>query len=504
MALYLIKVASRFMPFSQQIYPNSTFTVSRAISSALNPLLNKSRMFQTRSIYLPRWRFARCVYQSTIHAQVTAFTAAKLRHACQEQILRRIHIAVMNCAALRACPLSLIEPQFVQFVRALSARLAGRKPSIHRNHGTAVPLGLVLDQASELSEARVGEMPRQRRVLNHAFHVQIFDADNLVLMHKARGERVQGVTALVRHGAMGASDTQPLLLATLRSFLPPREATLLLFQVSQPVGEMARVLDLLAAAQHGQMFEAKVHADHRGRNGQQSNLDRSGERDVVTPIRFALERDGIGTSHHGEFLGDLHFAELRQADGTAHPLCFADILKPERNRIVITRPEARITRRLAGLHAPEKMGEGGVLVAQRLRQAGGRRVGEPGEARQRFEFGQAAGDIHAGNGLLTPLISFGARIERPVPEPTGSAVPRIKHSDLRRVGIGADTEGPLNGRHALIIAHAGPQRIPKNCPRVLCFATGLGGRSTSLRNSKVFFFSVQESCFLPRYIHDSI
>jgi hypothetical protein len=58
---------------------------------------------------------------------------------------------------------------------------------------------------------------------------------------------------------------------------------------------------------------------------------------------------------------------------------------------------------------------------------------------------------------------------------------------LRRVGIGADTKGPLNGGHARIIAHAGPQRILNNCPRALCFATGLGGRSTSLRNSDDFF-----------------
>ena len=426
----------------------------------MNPLLNKFRMFQTRSIYLPGWRFARCIYNSTIHAQVTAFTAAKLRHACQEQILCGIDIAVVNRAAFRARPPSDIEPHLVHDVLALAARLAGREPSIHHDHGTAVPFGLVLDHAAEFSETRVSDMPRQRRVFNHAFHVQIFDTDYLVLAHKSGRERVHGVTALVRHSTMSAGDTKPLFLSALAALHPSRMAPLLLLEILESLGELARICNFLAAAERRQMRQPKVHADHRGRHRQQGDLDHGGERDVVAPVGLALERDGVWTSHGGKFLCQLHRTELGQADSAAYPLRFRDILKPERNRIIITRPEARIARGfIARLHVPKEMGKGGVLIAQRLRQAGGRWLGEPSELRKRLEFGEATGDIHAGNGLFAPLIGFGAGIKRPIPQPAGSAVPLIQHANLSAIGIGASTERPLNGRHARIIAHAGPQRI---------------------------------------------
>lgn len=410
-------------------------------------------MFQTRSIYLPGSRFTRRAYSPAISAQVTQITWVKLVHASNQQILSRIDIAVMHGPALRARPLPDIEPQFVQLVRALAARFAGREPSVHRDHGTAIPPGLILDHASELSEARVGYMPRQRRVFNHVPHRQILDADNLVLAHEARGECMQRVASLVRHGTVGAGDAQPLLLATLTAFDAARQASLLLFQVAQTVGEMARILDLLAGTERGQIRQAKVHADHRGDNRQQGDLDRGAEADVVAPIGLALERDGIGAGDGRQFLGEFHRTELRQAHNTVYPFRFADILKAQR-AIHLPRLEARVTGGLTGFHAPEEIDKSAILIAQALRQARCRNLGEPGEFRNRLELCEPAGNSDAGERLFASGIGFGTHIKRPIPQPARRAVPLIQDTNLCAIGIGANAEGAHGCWHSQSINRA--------------------------------------------------
>lgn len=432
-------------------------------------------MIQSLAHQLPGSRFTRGINFNPISAQVPAFTAGELQHARRNDILRGVDIPVVFTPALRARPLPDIEPQLVELVAAVAASLRAWVKSVHRDHGTAIPPGLVLDHATELSETRIGDMPRQSRVLNHAFHVQIFDADNLVLAHKPGGQRVQRIASLIRHGTVGAGDAQPLFLAALAAFHATRQAPLLLLEIPESGRELARIGDLLAAGKRSQMCQPQVNADHRGRDRQQRNLDRGGERDVVTPVRLALERDGIGAGGGGKFLGELHGPELRQAHDATRPLRFADILESERNRIVVSGSEAWIARRLACLHTPEEMGEGGILIAQGLRQARGRRLGKPSETWERLELCKTAGNIHAGERFFAPLVGLGARIERPVPQPTGSAEPLVQHADLRPIGVGANTVGSLYGGHANIIIR--PQRITNYGASPLCRATGAAARS---------------------------
>jgi len=60
---------------------------------------------------------------------------------------------------------------------------------------------------------------------------------------------------------MRFGDFDPLLRATLRSFLSARESPLLSLQVVQRAPEMARILDLFAVRERGETANADIHTD---------------------------------------------------------------------------------------------------------------------------------------------------------------------------------------------------------------------------------------------------
>ncbi len=133
---------------------------------------------------------------------------------------------------------------------------------------------------------------------------------------------------------------------------------------------------------------------------------------------------------------------------------------------------------LSGVHvrfqASEEMGKRGVLVAQRLREPRGRRLGEPGELRNCLELSKAAGNIDAGDGLFASPVGFGAGIERPIPEPARGTEPLVRHTYLRRIRVAANPKGSLRRSHAHIIG--GPQRMTTAGASPLGGATGAAGR----------------------------
>ncbi len=121
----------------------------------LNTPLNSSHLFQTGIHYLPGSRFIGGVYQSRLHAQVTRSQPAE--YFCQH-VLCGVDVTVVGGAALWAGPFMDIKLQLVQPVPATGAGLAGRIPLVHRDHGTAVPLGLVFDHTAELAPSGIGDM----------------------------------------------------------------------------------------------------------------------------------------------------------------------------------------------------------------------------------------------------------------------------------------------------------------------------------------------------------
>jgi hypothetical protein len=106
----------------------------------LTAQLTERRLFQTGSIPLPASRFIcehlhqkiffwACI--SRIHAQVPVITTGQLAKTFRQKIPCGIDVAIVATPASRAYPLSLIEPQYIELVVAVRARLARGIPAIH-------------------------------------------------------------------------------------------------------------------------------------------------------------------------------------------------------------------------------------------------------------------------------------------------------------------------------------------------------------------------------------
>ncbi len=396
---------------------------------------------------LPGSRFIGGIYYSRLGAQVPRLTRGQLAHACNQHILSGVDIAIMDSTALRARPVTDIKPKFVQLVQALAASLARRQPSVHDNQGPAVPFGLVLKLPTELSPARIRDRAGKPGVLKHVRDLEVFDTNNLMFTHKPRGDRVQCVASLVGDFAMGAGNTKPLLLPPLAVLLPARKASLLLTKIAQTASEFAWVLDLLSAAQDRQVRQPEIHADSGTSDRKEWNVYGSAERNVVTAVRFPLERHHRRASGRWQRLRKLYRSQFRQTQDAARPLCFANVLKAQR-ATHLARLESRVSRPLAGLNAPEEVGERRVLIAQTLGKARRRNTGEPGELLNRFEPSELARNGYAGERFFAPSIGFRPHIQRPVPDPTGSAEPLVQYPSLCAIGVGADAVRPHGCRHA--------------------------------------------------------
>jgi hypothetical protein len=73
--------------------------------------------------------FRACI--SRIHAQVPVITTGQLAKTFRQQISSGIDVAIVVSPAVRARPLPLVQPQYVEGVLALRATLARGIPAIH-------------------------------------------------------------------------------------------------------------------------------------------------------------------------------------------------------------------------------------------------------------------------------------------------------------------------------------------------------------------------------------
>jgi hypothetical protein len=224
-------------------------------NSSLTARLIDRDGFRTRLGQLPASRFNRehllrrslraCT--SPVHAIVPAVTAGELTESLRQQILRGIDVPIMCRAALRAGPLSDIEPQLIENMPAsfLRAGLARREEPVHLDQCSAVPGTLVPQLTAKLSERRIvdraGMKPAGQRL-----DVQVFNGNHIVLTHQAGRELMQSVSPGIGHLGVRSGDPQPLLRPAPAAFLSPREAPLLAAQVAQAIGVVPRRRGFLA------------------------------------------------------------------------------------------------------------------------------------------------------------------------------------------------------------------------------------------------------------------
>ena len=119
---------------------------------------------------------------------------------------------------MRAGPLPDIQTHRVADVSAGGACLAGREPAVRPDKRFPLAPALVFDEADERALSGVGDGLGRSGVLHHAFDMQVFDDDDLVLIDKAPGQLVQVVASSVGGTLMDAGDKAACLGPAVGAF----------------------------------------------------------------------------------------------------------------------------------------------------------------------------------------------------------------------------------------------------------------------------------------------
>src|SRR5437016_11117509 len=87
---------------------------------------------------------------------------------CRQDVLGRVDVPVMPGAATRARPVPGTQRQPGEQVPARRARLGGRVPAVDHDQLASGAFALVLQLASELAPAAVGDRAGQPAIADHA------------------------------------------------------------------------------------------------------------------------------------------------------------------------------------------------------------------------------------------------------------------------------------------------------------------------------------------------
>lgn len=133
-------------------------------------------------------------------------------------------------AAAFARPETVSQRQTVIDAATDVARLGRRKEAVNALDFRTVPVGFVLAEATEHPPTAVGDTLGERVVLEHPRHIQVFELDEAVLIHKSMTELVQEVGSLSGNVLVLACDQQTRFVAIAAVLLLARERALQLLQ----------------------------------------------------------------------------------------------------------------------------------------------------------------------------------------------------------------------------------------------------------------------------------
>src|SRR5260370_59798 len=130
---------------------------------------------------------------------------------------------------------------------------------------------------------------------------------------------MQGGLALLLYFGMRSRDAQPLLLAPSAVLLTPRQATLLLAQVSQASVVALRIGYLLPRRKRRQISQYQVHAHRTLPHWQQGSLDLRAESHVVAALGIARVRHQSRAFDYWHRFGKVADLKFREKQYAARP-----------------------------------------------------------------------------------------------------------------------------------------------------------------------------------------
>jgi hypothetical protein len=133
----------------------------------------------------------------------------------------------MDRPASGTCPLPLIEPELIEHMPTLPAHLARGERLVHFQYNPPGRIAFVKELPADFAERGVSDRASIPPACQ-AFHVQVFNCNDIEFPHQAGGESMNGRVPLLPDCRVDPRHTQPLLLPPLAALLPSRKTPLLL------------------------------------------------------------------------------------------------------------------------------------------------------------------------------------------------------------------------------------------------------------------------------------
>lgn len=333
-----------------------------------------------------------------------------------QDIPGRVDIPVVSRSAIGARPRSNRQRHFRLVAPAVATGLAAGKPAVYHHHLAPVPVGFILDLASQLAHADIGYRARQVVILDHALDVQILQHDHVGAFHDSRGGLVQEISAHRRNVGMNLRHLDPLPVAAVTAFLHPGQPPLLALQVAQLTFQVARVagLDgLFTVPTDHHVLDAQIQPDRLSSQRQRLKRHFTGKADEVAPVWRLGDcrhfRDACWNARPAD-VENTEFGQFQEFTGLVGAFNLALIELIAHRLPVIPRFEAGIASALL-----EEVFERLILIDQALSETAGRRIGQPRKFTA-FPFG----DLPSQGNVVMPLLAlfpgFAAQVQTAVPD----------------------------------------------------------------------------------------
>jgi len=292
-------------------------------------------------------------------------------------------VPVVDDTTNGAYPFANRQRQGVNDVATIVASLAGWKEAVNLDQVLLIPGAFVLEQLNELAHRGIAERLGQAVVMDHAPHVQVFDADHVEAAYQGGSSLVYVVEAGVCDAGVGAGDLEALTLAAVTTFLFSGQGFLRLGQLAKLLFEHPWVDDVLAVREGGEPVDTHVHADDVASFGQGMDGLVEHQGHEVPAISVLGYRHSGGGAREGARPVNIQAAKLgdgQVAVGGVPVERAGGILRRLRAVLFL---KGRIRRALF-----KEVYEGGLQVAQHLLRGHRRNLVEPYSIRFLLELGQ--------------------------------------------------------------------------------------------------------------------
>ena len=195
-------------------------------------------------------------------------STSRFRLSGGQEILRRVFVAVVVCAAFGTGKLADIQRHSFVNVPASRASFAAGEEPIRNANLFPVPRSLVLQHRTEHAEAGATDVLGQAVVANHATHVQILDCQNIELANQIGCQLAQTILAAVGNVRLMLGDFQLLPPPPITAFYATGENPLQSSQLASVPHRVSRVGDPSPIGQGCQPRDSKIDPDLLARLGE--------------------------------------------------------------------------------------------------------------------------------------------------------------------------------------------------------------------------------------------